>query len=237
MSYGQAQNEVNFDFQVKFDLEGQGRSPPQNNRHLNQGVLRLSSKFGDSSVNGWWVIVRTSKWLIHTHTDTQTHGHTDRHTDAGDDNTRRPKLASGNETQIHIHIMRYEYAYVDLFLYLFYFSNWSTDEEGCVGVDVVSNNRSKFHIVDCVNWRGRWTRCSVHRIIFIQVVATVIRARSNCLRLQWKNKIEIMVVNNRSKNTNILFHHYFIYLYTVKCRYNAFFGVQEIDRVIAVTAL
>ena len=24
---------------------------------------------------------------------------------------------------------------------------------------------------------------------------------------------------------------------TVKCRYNAFFGVQEIDRVIAVTAL
>ena len=27
------------------------------------------------------------------------------------------------------------------------------------------------------------------------------------------------------------------YLYTVKCRYNAVFGVQEIDRVIAVTAL
>ena len=26
-------------------------------------------------------------------------------------------------------------------------------------------------------------------------------------------------------------------LYTVKCRYNAVFGVQEIDRVIAVTAL
>ena len=25
--------------------------------------------------------------------------------------------------------------------------------------------------------------------------------------------------------------------YTVKCRYNAVFGVQEIDRVIAVTAL
>ena len=71
---------------------------PKNNRHLNQGVLRLSSKFGDSSVNGWWVIVRTSKWLIHT----QTHGHTGRHTDAGDDNTRRPKLASGkNEITKH----------------------------------------------------------------------------------------------------------------------------------------
>ena len=40
-------------------------------------------------MNGWWVIVRTSKWLIHT----RTHGHTD----AGDDNTRRPKLASGKK--------------------------------------------------------------------------------------------------------------------------------------------
>ena len=27
------------------------------------------------------------------------------------------------------------------------------------------------------------------------------------------------------------------FIYTVKCRYNAVFGVQEIDRVIAVTAL
>ena len=26
---GQAQNEVNFDFQVNFDLEGQGRSSPK----------------------------------------------------------------------------------------------------------------------------------------------------------------------------------------------------------------
>ena len=27
LSYGQAQNWVNFDFEVKFDLEGQGQSP------------------------------------------------------------------------------------------------------------------------------------------------------------------------------------------------------------------
>ena len=88
-------DEVKFDFQVKFDLEGQGRSPPKiiNNKHLNQGVLHLWSKFGDSSLNGWWVIVRTSKWLIHTHR------HMDRHTDAGDDNTQRPKLASGKKHQ------------------------------------------------------------------------------------------------------------------------------------------
>ena len=29
--------------------------------------------------------------------DTHTHGHTDRHSDAGYDNTRRPKLASGKK--------------------------------------------------------------------------------------------------------------------------------------------
>ena len=31
--------------------------------------------------------------------------------------------------------------------------------------------------------------------------------------------------------------HFQILQYTVKCRYNAVFGVQEIDRAIAVTAL
>ena len=61
---------------------------PKNNRDLNQGVLLLWTKFGDPSLNRWRVIVRTSKCLIHTHTDT------------GNDNTRRPKLASGkNKTK------------------------------------------------------------------------------------------------------------------------------------------
>ena len=50
-------------------------------------LLHLWSKFGDPSLNGSRGIARTSKWLIHTHTDTQT--------DTGNDNTRRPKLASG----------------------------------------------------------------------------------------------------------------------------------------------
>ena len=45
---------------------------PQNNRDLNQGVLLFWSKFGDSSLNGWQVIARTSKWLPHTQTYTQT---------------------------------------------------------------------------------------------------------------------------------------------------------------------
>ena len=44
---------------------------PQNNRNLNQGLLHLWSKFGDPSLNGWWIIARTSSWL----TDTWTHTH------------------------------------------------------------------------------------------------------------------------------------------------------------------
>ena len=53
LSHGQAQNGVNFYFEVKFDLEGQGQSPgsipPKNNRDLNQSLLHLWSKFGDPS--------------------------------------------------------------------------------------------------------------------------------------------------------------------------------------------
>ena len=62
---------------------------PQNNRALNQGFLHLWSKFGDPSLNGWWVIARTNSWL------------TDTHTHAGNDNTRRPKLASGKKDRIN----------------------------------------------------------------------------------------------------------------------------------------
>ena len=62
---------------------------PKNNRDLNQGLLHLWSKFCGSSLNGWWVTARTSWWLTDRHTHTHTHLH------AGNDNTRRPKLASG----------------------------------------------------------------------------------------------------------------------------------------------
>ena len=44
---------------------------PQYNRALNQGLLHHWSKFGDPSLNGWWVIARTNSWL----TDTRTHTH------------------------------------------------------------------------------------------------------------------------------------------------------------------
>ena len=71
---------------VKFDPEGQAQSVPPKKRDLEQNILHFFwSKFGDSSSNLWRVIVLTSSWL----TDTRTHG--------GNDNTRRPKLASGKK--------------------------------------------------------------------------------------------------------------------------------------------
>ena len=64
---------------------------PQNNRDLNQGILHLWSKFGDPGLNRWWVIMWTSSWLTHRPTGTQT--------DTGNDNIRRPKLASGKNIE------------------------------------------------------------------------------------------------------------------------------------------
>ena len=60
LSREQVQIGVNFDFEVKFDLEGQGQSPPQNNRDLNQGHLHLWSKIGDPSLKWWWVVAQTN---------------------------------------------------------------------------------------------------------------------------------------------------------------------------------
>ena len=48
---------------------------PKNNRDLNQGVLHFWSKFGDCSLSGWQVIVRTNWWLTDTHTHIHTHTH------------------------------------------------------------------------------------------------------------------------------------------------------------------
>ena len=53
-----------------FDLEGQGQLPPppqkkkkKKDTDLNQVILHLWSKFGDPSLKGWWIMVRTSsKW-------------------------------------------------------------------------------------------------------------------------------------------------------------------------------
>ena len=88
LSCRQAQNGVTFDFEVKFDLEGQGQSPPKT-----IGILtKVFYIYGPNLV----ILAETGHELSRgqakgwrTRTDTHTH------TDAGNDNTRRPKLASG----------------------------------------------------------------------------------------------------------------------------------------------
>ena len=88
LSHGQAQNEVNFDFKVRFDLEGQGQSLPKTIGILTKVFyiygpnLVILAERGDELSRGQARDWRTDGW---THTQT----------DAGNDNTRRPKLASG----------------------------------------------------------------------------------------------------------------------------------------------
>ena len=82
---GQAQNGVSFDFEVIFDLEGQGQSPPKT-----IGILtKVFYTYGTNLV----ILTQTGLEISrgqasHWHTDSHTH------TDAGDDKTWRPILAS-----------------------------------------------------------------------------------------------------------------------------------------------
>ena len=86
--HGQAQNGVNFDFGVPFDLEGQGQSPPKT-----IGILtKVFYTYGPNLVILAWTGDELSRGQAR---DWCTHRRTHRQTDAGNDNTRRPKLASG----------------------------------------------------------------------------------------------------------------------------------------------
>ena len=75
LSHGQAQNGVNFDFQVKFDLVGQGQSPPKT-----IGILtKVFYTFGPNLAILAWTGAELSRgqasdWRTdwHTHTDTHT---------------------------------------------------------------------------------------------------------------------------------------------------------------------
>ena len=70
LSPGQAQNGVNFDFEVKFDLEGQGQSPPK--------TIEISTKvfytYGPNLVILAWTGDELSSGQAH---DWRTHGRTD----------------------------------------------------------------------------------------------------------------------------------------------------------------
>ena len=86
LSCREAQNGVTFDFEVEFDLEGQCQSPPKT-----IGILtKVFYPYGPNLVILAWTgdeLSRGQASDYRTRTDTQT--------DAGNDNTRRPKLASG----------------------------------------------------------------------------------------------------------------------------------------------
>ena len=95
MSYGadKLKMGINLDFQVKFYLADHGRSV-----HKTIGTLtKVFCIFGPNLVILAWKGVKLSRreasdW----HTDKQT----DTHTDAGNDNTLRPKLALGKNSNL-----------------------------------------------------------------------------------------------------------------------------------------
>ena len=77
--HGQAQNGVNFYFEVKFDLEGQGQSPPKTIRILTKVFytygpnLLILAWMGDELSRG-----QASAYRTHRRTDGRTHRQTDR---------------------------------------------------------------------------------------------------------------------------------------------------------------
>ena len=98
LSCREAQNGVTFDFEVKFDLEGQGQSPPKT-----IGILtKVFNTYGPNLVILAW---KGDELLRGQASDYRTQGRTDTQTDAGNDNTRRPKLASGKNKTKHYYAL------------------------------------------------------------------------------------------------------------------------------------
>ena len=63
----------------------------------------------------------------------------------------------------------------------------------------------------------------------------IITEQDNACVISWHQAIILTNAGLSSMRKTLLFNS--LWPGTVKCRYNAVFGVQEIDRVIAVTAL
>ena len=88
----QAQNWVKSDFEVKSDLEGQGRSPHKTKLFCTSDPnLVILAWMGQELSHG------QAQWGMDRH----------RQTDAGNNNTRRPKLASGNKKSSGIEYWKY----------------------------------------------------------------------------------------------------------------------------------
>ena len=99
--HAKVQNGVNFDFGVQFDLEGQGQSPPKTVGILTKVFythcpnLMILAWTGDELSRA-----QSSAYRTHRRTDGRSH----RQTDACNDNTGSPKLASRKYLNIIIYI-------------------------------------------------------------------------------------------------------------------------------------
>ena len=81
---------------------------------------------------------------------------------------------------------------------------------------------------------------SLHCCAVIQTswpAVPVMTRLSSCLYPRWSALSARCYLNTGPSEFELLWPLSSIWINTVKCRYNAVFGVQEIDRVIAVTAL
>ena len=120
LSCRQAQNGVNFDFEVKFDLDGQGQSPPK----TIQILTKVFYTYGPNLVILAWM----GDELLCGQAGVDAHIRTHTQTDAGKDNTRRPKLASGKNAK----------CYVTLYNYIIFTFGW-----GCVVMRLLSSGKIK----------------------------------------------------------------------------------------------
>ena len=91
LSHGQAQNGVNFDFEVKFHLEGQSHSPQKT-----IGILtKVFYTYGPNLVILAWTGDESSRGQASDYrTHRQTDGRSDTQTDAANDN-KYPKAKTG----------------------------------------------------------------------------------------------------------------------------------------------
>ena len=118
LSRRQTQNGVNFDFEVKFDLECQDQSPPQKKKKKKKkkaiGILtKVFYTYGPNLVILAWTGDELSRGQASAY---RTHGRTHRQTNAGNDNTHRPKLASGKTSIIK---KRINFIFTDNWLLVF----------------------------------------------------------------------------------------------------------------------
>ena len=116
--WGQTQNGLSFDFEIEFDLEVHGQPPPPKKKKKKNN-RNISTKIFIPLVQIWWSWFTSVIELPHRLNCWRTHGLMDTQTDdAGNNNTRKPKLTSSkNESIGHFFLLLYRqniYAWTDM---------------------------------------------------------------------------------------------------------------------------